>query len=192
MTMDEHLILPGEIMMILMSIFGHFIALNLAGHGAQVHLFSRSPNIGQRAQLLEQPGLVILLDGEQNLLASGRSRHRGKTSFVQHRTLLHLYHSFHCLWIFLFMMFQQRYYLGWGMYERPTDFIKLLAFDSYKGICSLMIFLIPTPLMMIIAFALLMINYGPYADSADSSFNAFDVGSSFNDFDADLGSNAFG
>lgn len=37
---------------------------------------------------------------------SGRSQHQGKTSFVEHRTFFHLYHSFHRLWIFLFMMFQ--------------------------------------------------------------------------------------
>ncbi|XP_061343058.1 callose synthase 9 [Gastrolobium bilobum] len=36
----------------------------------------------------------------------GRSQHQGKTSFVEHRTFFHLYHSFHRLWIFLFMMFQ--------------------------------------------------------------------------------------
>ncbi|CAK9328067.1 unnamed protein product [Citrullus colocynthis] len=36
----------------------------------------------------------------------GRSRHQGKTSFVEHRTFLHLYHSFHRLWIFLVMTFQ--------------------------------------------------------------------------------------
>ncbi|ONK58964.1 uncharacterized protein A4U43_C08F1540 [Asparagus officinalis] len=30
----------------------------------------------------------------------------GKTSFVEHRTFLHLYRSFHRLWIFLFLMFQ--------------------------------------------------------------------------------------
>ncbi|OWM73432.1 hypothetical protein CDL15_Pgr026531 [Punica granatum] len=34
------------------------------------------------------------------------SKRRGKTSFVEHRTFLHLYHSFHRLWIFLVMMFQ--------------------------------------------------------------------------------------
>ncbi|XP_049931927.1 callose synthase 9 isoform X1 [Nymphaea colorata] len=38
-------------------------------------------------------------------LPSG-SHHRGKTSFVEHRTFLHLYHSFDRLWIFLVMMFQ--------------------------------------------------------------------------------------
>lgn len=36
----------------------------------------------------------------------GRNHHYGKTSFVEHRTFLHLYHSFHRLWIFLVMMFQ--------------------------------------------------------------------------------------
>eukprot|EP01018_Ginkgo_biloba_P028898 Gb_01752 [translate_table: standard] len=30
----------------------------------------------------------------------------GKSCFVEHRTFLHLYHSFHRLWIFLIMMFQ--------------------------------------------------------------------------------------
>ncbi|KAK4764816.1 hypothetical protein SAY86_025906 [Trapa natans] len=34
------------------------------------------------------------------------SHRRGKTSFVEHRTFLHLYHSFHRLWLFLVMMFQ--------------------------------------------------------------------------------------
>ncbi|XP_077221579.1 glucan synthase-like 10 [Tasmannia lanceolata] len=42
----------------------------------------------------------------KGLLASGGSKHHGKTSFVEHRTFLHLYHSFHRLWIFLVMMFQ--------------------------------------------------------------------------------------
>lgn len=42
----------------------------------------------------------------QNILKSGPNKRRGKTSFVEHRTFLHLYHSFHRLWIFLFMMFQ--------------------------------------------------------------------------------------
>ncbi|KAF3599981.1 hypothetical protein F2Q69_00039040 [Brassica cretica] len=39
-------------------------------------------------------------------LKTGREKHRGKTSFVEHRTFLHLYHSFHRLWIFLAMTFQ--------------------------------------------------------------------------------------
>lgn len=43
---------------------------------------------------------------KKSMLKSGGSKHRGKTSFVEHRTFLHLYHSFHRLWIFLVMMFQ--------------------------------------------------------------------------------------
>ncbi|GFZ18220.1 glucan synthase-like 10 [Actinidia rufa] len=42
----------------------------------------------------------------KNMLKAGASKRRGKTSFVEHRTFLHLYHSFHRLWIFLVMMFQ--------------------------------------------------------------------------------------
>ncbi|XP_024020738.1 callose synthase 9 isoform X2 [Morus notabilis] len=43
---------------------------------------------------------------KKGMLKSGGSKHQGKTSFVEHRTFLHLYHSFHRLWIFLAMMFQ--------------------------------------------------------------------------------------
>nr|GMD61814.1 callose synthase 9 [Ipomoea batatas] len=44
---------------------------------------------------------------DKNFLKStGSSKRQGKTSFVEHRTFLHLYHSFHRLWIFLVMMFQ--------------------------------------------------------------------------------------
>ncbi|XP_024994756.1 callose synthase 9 isoform X3 [Cynara cardunculus var. scolymus] len=42
----------------------------------------------------------------KNILKSNVTKRRGKTSFVEHRTFFHLYHSFHRLWIFLFMMFQ--------------------------------------------------------------------------------------
>ncbi|OMP02607.1 Glycosyl transferase, family 48 [Corchorus capsularis] len=42
----------------------------------------------------------------KNPLKSGGGQRRGKTSFVEHRTFFHLYHSFHRLWIFLVMMFQ--------------------------------------------------------------------------------------
>lgn len=42
----------------------------------------------------------------KNLLKSGGGKRHGKTSFVEHRTFLHLYHSFHRLWIFLVMTFQ--------------------------------------------------------------------------------------
>ncbi|KAH9611751.1 hypothetical protein KSS87_012090 [Heliosperma pusillum] len=42
----------------------------------------------------------------KNFLKSSGGKRRGKTSFVEHRSFLHLYHSFHRLWIFLVMMFQ--------------------------------------------------------------------------------------
>eukprot|EP00252_Welwitschia_mirabilis_P007366 TRINITY_DN18640_c0_g1_i2.p1 TRINITY_DN18640_c0_g1~~TRINITY_DN18640_c0_g1_i2.p1 ORF type:complete len:1915 (+),score=322.94 TRINITY_DN18640_c0_g1_i2:50-5794(+) len=41
-------------------------------------------------------------------------QHAGKISFVEHRTFLHLYHSFHRLWIFLLMMFQALTILGFN------------------------------------------------------------------------------
>ncbi|TKY73602.1 Callose synthase 10 [Spatholobus suberectus] len=40
------------------------------------------------------------------LLKPKRSKRTGKSSFVEHRTFLHLYRSFHRLWIFLALMFQ--------------------------------------------------------------------------------------
>lgn len=49
---------------------------------------------------------MLLLLAMQNLSVVGKSNHYGKTNFVEHRTFLHLYHSFHRLWMFLFMMFQ--------------------------------------------------------------------------------------
>ncbi|KAG9136289.1 hypothetical protein Leryth_003883 [Lithospermum erythrorhizon] len=42
----------------------------------------------------------------KTVIKSAGGKRQGKTSFVEHRTFLHLYHSFHRLWIFLFMMFQ--------------------------------------------------------------------------------------
>ncbi|XP_078444435.1 glucan synthase-like 8 [Wolffia australiana] len=40
------------------------------------------------------------------LLKPGKKRRTGKTGFVEHRTFLHLYRSFHRLWIFLVVFFQ--------------------------------------------------------------------------------------
>ncbi|KNA05699.1 hypothetical protein SOVF_187870 [Spinacia oleracea] len=50
----------------------------------------------------------------KNLLKSGRGKRQGKTSFVEHRTFWHLYHSFHRLWIFLFMTFQAMTIVGFN------------------------------------------------------------------------------
>ncbi|KAI8543872.1 hypothetical protein RHMOL_Rhmol08G0252700 [Rhododendron molle] len=40
------------------------------------------------------------------LMKPKKGKRTGKSSFVEHRTFLHLYRSFHRLWIFLFVMFQ--------------------------------------------------------------------------------------
>uniref|UniRef100_A0A1D1Z005 1,3-beta-glucan synthase n=1 Tax=Anthurium amnicola TaxID=1678845 RepID=A0A1D1Z005_9ARAE len=42
----------------------------------------------------------------KGVLSVRGNKHQGKTNFVEHRTFLHLYHSFHRLWMFLIMMFQ--------------------------------------------------------------------------------------
>ncbi|KAF9605021.1 hypothetical protein IFM89_013187 [Coptis chinensis] len=47
------------------------------------------------------------LKKESSFLMMPKKRKRtGKSTFVEHRTFLHLYRSFHRLWIFLFLMFQ--------------------------------------------------------------------------------------
>ncbi|XP_058180516.1 callose synthase 10 isoform X2 [Rhododendron vialii] len=47
------------------------------------------------------------LKGDSSFLRKPKKRKRtGKSSFVEHRTFLHLYRSFHRLWIFLVVMFQ--------------------------------------------------------------------------------------
>ncbi|KAL5209846.1 hypothetical protein ABZP36_005469 [Zizania latifolia] len=50
-----------------------------------------------------------------------RNHHYGKTSFVEHRTFLHLYHSFHRLWIFLIMMFQGLTIIAFNDRKFDTD-----------------------------------------------------------------------
>uniref|UniRef100_A0A2P2MBM2 1,3-beta-glucan synthase component FKS1-like domain-containing protein n=1 Tax=Rhizophora mucronata TaxID=61149 RepID=A0A2P2MBM2_RHIMU len=83
------------------------------------------------------------------LLKTAGSKRCGKTSFVEHRTFLHLYHSFHRLWIFLVMMFQglaiiafNEQHFGEKMYREilslgPT-FVVMKFFEStflYCAIC---------------------------------------------------------
>ncbi|XP_058198210.1 callose synthase 9 isoform X2 [Rhododendron vialii] len=55
---------------------------------------------------LSSPFFLIPTPRSKNVLKAGSSKRQGKTSFVEHRTFFHLYHSFHRLWIFLVMMFQ--------------------------------------------------------------------------------------
>ncbi|WZY96179.1 hypothetical protein YC2023_068508 [Brassica napus] len=142
MTMAEHLIQLGETMMISMSISGRFTPLSLVGHGGRVHLFSRNlyrekrfamaPHSSDFVFILVVASLlldhVLEVDLEVMLaclydLQTGRAKHRGKTSFVEHRTFLHLYHSFHRLWIFLAMMFQALAIIAFNkndLYSRKT------------------------------------------------------------------------
>ncbi|XP_027148631.1 callose synthase 9 [Coffea eugenioides] len=66
--------------------------------------------------------LLIPTPRSMKVLKSGGSERRGKTSFVEHRTFLHLYHSFHRLWIFLIMMFQGLAVIGFndGQFDSKT------------------------------------------------------------------------
>ncbi|TVU09023.1 hypothetical protein EJB05_42462 [Eragrostis curvula] len=45
-------------------------------------------------------------EGSKFLRKPAKRKRTGKTNFVEHRTFLHLYRSFHRLWIFLILMFQ--------------------------------------------------------------------------------------
>nr|GMD06301.1 callose synthase 10 [Ipomoea batatas] len=45
-------------------------------------------------------------EGSSFLLWPRKGKRTGKSTFVEHRTFLHLYRSFHRLWIFLVVMFQ--------------------------------------------------------------------------------------
>lgn len=55
-----------------------------------------------------QDQVPLLQEQNQPSVAPGRRRERkaGKSHFVEHRSGLHLYHSFHRLWIFLVCMLQ--------------------------------------------------------------------------------------
>ncbi|XP_022729546.1 callose synthase 9 isoform X3 [Durio zibethinus] len=66
-----------------------------------LHCFELSWPWRKRSSFFQKPK-----PRSQNPLKSGGGQCRGKTSFVEHRTFFHLYHSFHRLWIFLVMMFQ--------------------------------------------------------------------------------------
>ncbi|MFS7907498.1 putative 1,3-beta-glucan synthase [Helianthus anomalus] len=62
----------------------------------------------------------------KNLLKTNATKRRGKTSFVEHRTFFHLYHSFHRLWIFLFMMFQALTIIAFNDGIRDSNTLRLL------------------------------------------------------------------
>ncbi|KAL9270036.1 Callose synthase 9-like protein, partial [Drosera capensis] len=60
----------------------------------------------------------------KKLLKSSGGKRQGKTSFVEHRTFLHLYHSFHRLWIFLLMMFQGLTIIAFSQQHYSSETIK--------------------------------------------------------------------
>ncbi|KAF5822901.1 putative 1,3-beta-glucan synthase [Helianthus annuus] len=62
----------------------------------------------------------------KNLLKTNATKRRGKTSFVEHRTFFHLYHSFHRLWIFLFMMFQALAIIAFNDGDLDSNTLRLL------------------------------------------------------------------
>lgn len=89
----------------------------------------------------------------------GRNHHYGKTSFVEHRTFLHLYHSFHRLWMFLIMMFQGLTIIAFndGRFDRKT-ILQLLSLG-------------PTYIVMKFVESLLdiLMMYGAYSTSRGSA-----------------------
>ncbi|CAD6204740.1 unnamed protein product [Miscanthus lutarioriparius] len=55
-----------------------------------------------------------------------KRKRTGKTNFVEHRTFLHLYRSFHRLWIFLLLMFQLLAIIAFHHGKMDIDTIKIL------------------------------------------------------------------
>nr|CAB3499926.1 unnamed protein product [Digitaria exilis] len=55
-----------------------------------------------------------------------KRKRTGKTNFVEHRTFLHLYRSFHRLWIFLLLMFQGLSIIAFHHGKIDIDTIKIL------------------------------------------------------------------
>jgi len=55
----------------------------------------------------------------------------GKSSFVEHRTFLHLYRSFHRLWIFLALMFQVPFLSSIVITEVLTLIMDLGSTDTF-------------------------------------------------------------
>ncbi|KAJ3672614.1 hypothetical protein LUZ60_007335 [Juncus effusus] len=55
-----------------------------------------------------------------------KGKRTGKTNFVEHRTFLHLYRSFHRLWIFLILMFQLLTIIGFHHGKINSDTFKVM------------------------------------------------------------------
>ncbi|WVZ58008.1 hypothetical protein U9M48_008324 [Paspalum notatum var. saurae] len=64
--------------------------------------------------------------GSKFLRKPAKRKRTGKTNFVEHRTFLHLYRSFHRLWIFLLLMFQLLAIIAFHHGKINIDTIKIL------------------------------------------------------------------
>ncbi|TXG73152.1 hypothetical protein EZV62_001731 [Acer yangbiense] len=71
--------------------------------------------------------IFSFLHNASNFLNADHGQRRGKTSFVEHRTFLHLYHSFHRLWIFLVLMFQV---CNLSLFRVLTNGLTIIAFNN--------------------------------------------------------------
>ncbi|XP_021307423.1 callose synthase 10 [Sorghum bicolor] len=65
-------------------------------------------------------------EGSKFLHKPAKRKRTGKTNFVEHRTFLHLYRSFHRLWIFLLLMFQLLAIIAFHHGKMDIDTIKIL------------------------------------------------------------------
>lgn len=108
---------------------------------------------------LNSPFFVKPSTGAKRLSSIGGRKRFGKTSFVEHRSFFHLYHSFHRLWIFLFMMFQGLTIIGFN--NRRADMKTLIDVLSLG----------PTYVVMKFAESVLdiVMMYGAYSTSRSSA-----------------------
>lgn len=65
-------------------------------------------------------------EGSKFLRKPAKRKRTGKTNFVEHRTFLHLYRSFHRLWIFLLLMFQLLAIIAFHHGKMDIDTIRIL------------------------------------------------------------------
>ncbi|RLN43488.1 callose synthase 10 [Panicum miliaceum] len=65
-------------------------------------------------------------EGSKFLRKPAKRKRTGKTNFVEHRTFLHLYRSFHRMWIFLLLMFQGLAIIAFRHGKIDIDTFKIL------------------------------------------------------------------
>ena len=91
---------------------------------------------------------LVSFRNKMNNLQGGKRHSLGKTSFVEHRTFLHLYHSFLRVWILLVLMFQvlltfmnqhfiQEKDLGilnfWTSISKCFNYLQALTIIAFRG-----------------------------------------------------------